>query len=158
MRIDPGFQELYRTEFQQIFRAAFLLCRDRTLAEDVAQEAFARCLERWNRLRDQPWVGGWVMSAALNVARKELKRRGRERSMLGPEPESPRSSDLSLDLRQGIQRLPPRQQEAVLLHYGTDLPVAQVAAVMRCEEGTVKAHLARARESLRAHLGGVVHE
>jgi RNA polymerase sigma-70 factor, ECF subfamily len=50
--------------------------------------------------------------------------------------------------------LPRRQREAVTLHYLVDLPVAQVARLMGCREGTVKAHLAHARKALRAQLEG----
>jgi DNA-directed RNA polymerase specialized sigma24 family protein len=43
---------------------------------------------------------------------------------------------------------PKRQARAVVLHYLIDLPVAQVAEVMGCREGTAKAHLDRGRRTL----------
>ncbi|MBI4259394.1 MAG: sigma-70 family RNA polymerase sigma factor [Actinobacteria bacterium] len=150
MRVDPAFQELYREEFPAVFRAAHALCGDRALAEDAAQEAFARALERWSRLRDRPWAAGWVVTTALNVARRALRRR----------PDAPADArvqvepDDRLDLVRAIRRLPRRQQEAVVLRYVTDLPVAEVARAMGVEEGTVKSHLARARAALARELGG----
>jgi RNA polymerase sigma-70 factor (ECF subfamily) len=57
-----------------------------------------------------------------------------------------------------VRRLPRRQQEAVVLFYLTDLPLAAVAGAMGCAEGTAKAHLARAREALRVSLEGVRDE
>jgi DNA-directed RNA polymerase specialized sigma24 family protein len=42
----------------------------------------------------------------------------------------------------------------VALHYLADLPVAEVARLMGCRAGTVKAHLAHAREVLRVQLEG----
>jgi RNA polymerase sigma-70 factor (ECF subfamily) len=78
-----------------------------------------------------------------------------------PEP-TPRPSDEELDramdLWRIIRSLPRRQQEAVVLRYVADLPVAGVAAAMGCAEGTAKAHLARAREALRIELEGVRDE
>ena len=56
--------------------------------------------------------------------------------------------DEALDLRAVVRALPPRQQEAVALHYLLDMPVADTAAAMGCNEGTVKSHLARARATL----------
>ena len=149
MRVDPRFEELYRSEFQTVFRAVWALCGDRGVAEDATQEAFARALERWRRLRDRPWVAGWVTTTAVNVARRALRRR--------PEPYQPlrgEASDAegSMDLWRGVRALPGRQQEAVLMFYVLDLPVADVAGAMGCEEGTVKAHLARARATLREAL------
>jgi RNA polymerase sigma-70 factor (ECF subfamily) len=144
-----GFRELYEQEFAAVYRAAYALSGDRSLAEDAAQEAFARALARWRRLGREPWAGGWVMTTALNVARRQMRRRppvsARER---------PADADTEslLDLRRAIEDLPARQQTAVVLHYLMGLPVADVAASMGCREGTVKAHLAKARASLERRL------
>jgi len=53
-----------------------------------------------------------------------------------------------VDLWQAIRELPRRQAQAVVLYYIVDLPVAQVAEIMGCREGTAKAHLDRGRRSL----------
>jgi RNA polymerase sigma-70 factor (ECF subfamily) len=147
--VDEGFRELYEREFVAVFRAAFMLCGDRALAEDSTQEAFARALVRWRRLRDQPWAAGWVTTTALNVARRALRRRpvAETRPLAF-------ATDLDevLDLSSAIRGLPPRQQEAVALHYLLDLPIREVAESMGCEAGTVKAHLARARAAIEPKL------
>jgi RNA polymerase sigma-70 factor (ECF subfamily) len=147
-RVDESFQELYEREAQSVFSTVFLLCRDRALAEDATQEAFARALERWSRLRAQPWVGGWVTSTALNVARRALRRR----RLPQPSAEQPPEPEEGIDLWHGVERLPKRQQLAVLLHYRQDLTVAEIAQITGTREGTVRTHLARAREALRRYL------
>ena len=154
--VELWFVELYRTEHDRVFQATYALCRDRATAEDATQEAFARALERWDRLRDQSWAAGWVTSTALNISRRMLRRR-RWLPRSGPGEVDP-VADGALDLWQAVRRLPRRQQQAVTLHYGLDLPVAEVARVMRCREGTVKAHLAHAREALRTQLEGAADE
>jgi RNA polymerase sigma-70 factor (ECF subfamily) len=53
-----------------------------------------------------------------------------------------------------VRELPPRQQQAVVLHYRLDLPVEEVARLMGLREGTVRTHLARARRVLLAELEG----
>jgi RNA polymerase sigma-70 factor (ECF subfamily) len=150
VNVDPGFGALYEREFASVFRAALMLCGDRSTAEDATQEAFARALVRWRRLEGQPWAAGWVMTTAMNVARRSMRRR--------PVPvEDPRppgaDHDARLDVRRALGRLPARQQEAVVLHYLFDLSVADAAAAMGVAEGTVKAHLARARQALIEPLG-----
>jgi RNA polymerase sigma-70 factor (ECF subfamily) len=149
--VDAAFEELYRREFGSVYRACYLLAGDAGLAEEAAQEAFARCLARWRRLRDQPWVAGWVTTTAMNHVRRTLRRRRREPS---PPSTQPQARDLAdhLDLVGAIRALPPRQQEAVILHYGMGLTVADVGSAMGCAEGTVKAHLAKARAGLRTRL------
>ena len=153
MRIDPEFAELYRKEFATVFRAVVALTGNRELAEDSTQEAFARALARWRRLRGQSWAGGWVAATALNVARRSLRRsRGEPRTVVDPASED---VDVSLDVWRGVRRLPARQQEAVLLHYVQGYSVAETAQAMGCADGTVKAQLSRAREALREELEGV---
>lgn len=125
---DAGFRDFYTREFGSVFRATLLLCGDRNLAEGATQEAFVRALERWHRVRDQPWAGGWVTSTALNLGRRALRR---HRSPDVPASEAP-TVDAVIDVRRAIARLPLRQQQAVVLYYGTDLPIRDVARAMGC--------------------------
>lgn len=146
-----SFEGFYEIEFPKVYRAAFLLSGDRGLAEDATQEAFARALERWRRLRDTSWAGGWVMTTALNVVRRGLRRR---REPVRTEVDHYEIPDSDLDLWRAVRALPRRQLESVVLHYLTDLSVAECAALMGCDEGTVKTHLHRARAELSRLLGG----
>jgi RNA polymerase sigma-70 factor (ECF subfamily) len=135
---------MYEAEFANVFRAVALVCGDRGIAEEATQEAFARALARWRRLRNAPWVAGWVTTTAINVARRQLRRTRVPPDVPAWEPDR----DAVLDVRAAIRYLPSRQQEAVVLHYLLDLPVAHAATAMGCDPGTVKTHLSRARASL----------
>src|SRR2546427_12278978 len=73
MRVHSGFREFYEREFRAVFRSALLLCRDWAAAEDVTQEAFARALERWDRLVDKAWAGGGGMSTAVKLGKGALR-------------------------------------------------------------------------------------
>ena len=151
MNVDPAFQRLYEEEAGAVFRTVYLVCRDPSVAEEATQEAFARALERWPRLRDRPWVGGWVTTTALNVARRTM-RRGRPSQ---PADATGHDIDESLDLWRAVRQLSLRQQQAVVLRYRLDFTVEDAAAAMGCDAGTVRTHLARAREALRARMGGI---
>jgi RNA polymerase sigma-70 factor (ECF subfamily) len=153
--VEFSFAQLYQAEQDKVFRVIWAFCGDRTIAEDATQEAFVRALERWPRLREQPWVVGWIISTALNVARRLQRRRWShwiESAPVGMAREADTTG--AVELWQVVRRLPRRQREAVALHYLADLSVAEVARLMGCREGTVKAHLAHARRALRAQLEG----
>lgn len=151
---DLGFRELYEAEFESVFRAAFLFCGDRDLAEEATQEAFARALERWNRLRGQSWAGGWVVTTAYNVIHRRLRRQAVPVEAFRPVGVDDTDADLELEVRRAVRALPLREQQAVVLFYFADRPVDEVARLMGCHNGTVKVHLARARQALARTLGG----
>jgi RNA polymerase sigma factor (sigma-70 family) len=146
--VDEGFRAMYEAEFANVCRSVALMCGDPAAAEDATQEAFARALARWRRLRDVPWVSGWITTTAMNAARRDLRRRPTP----PPTPSSEVDPDGLLDLRAAVAGLPARQQEAVALHYLLDMSVAHTAAAMGCDEGTVKTHLSRARTTLAEAL------
>ena len=48
-----------------------------------------------------------------------------------------------------VEKLPEKQRLSVLLYYGEELSVSEIAKALSCSESSVKTHLARAREKLR---------
>jgi len=144
---DAGFEDFYKAEYRAVYRTIYLLSRDRAAAEDATQEAFVRALERWARLRDKAWAGGWVTSTAMNLARRGLRRRVfAAPSQAGADP------DVTLDLWQQVGRLPRRQQQALVLHHRFGLSIEEAARAMGVAESTARVHLGRARDTLRTAL------
>jgi RNA polymerase sigma-70 factor, ECF subfamily len=146
---DTGFEDFYMAGFASVFKSILVTRADRDLAEEATQEGFARALERWERLRDKPWALAWVITTAMNLVRRDLRRRTtRASESVGGE----NDPDTPIDLWRAIRSLPQRQQEAVALYYIADLPLEHVARAMGCQTGTVKAHLWRARRQLARNL------
>jgi RNA polymerase sigma-70 factor (ECF subfamily) len=149
---EADFRRVYEQAFPMVYRVAYRFCGRREVAEDAVQEAFARAFERWGRLRGEPWVVGWVVTTALNVLRR-AGRRAPELARGSPEHSLPEvETEDVVDLWRAVGELTERQAEAVVLHYIVDLPVAEVAEVMGCREGTAKAHLDRGRRRLATLL------
>jgi RNA polymerase sigma-70 factor (ECF subfamily) len=145
---EAAFRELYAEAFPTVYRVAYRFSGRREAAEDAAQEAFARAFERWGRLGGEPWVVGWIITTALNVVRRAARRTPEVSGGAEDRPSSQHDVDAAVDLWRAIRELPRRQSEAVVLYYIVDLPVARVADVMGCREGTAKAHLDRGRHRL----------
>lgn len=147
---------MYRTEFPQVYKACFIATGSREAALDATQEAFKRAYARWRRLSRESWVGGWIMTTALNVCKRNARVWKREvpAGMVQAQSSKGRGSlDERLDLVAALQSLPFRQRQAAILFYLGDLPVSAIAEMMQLGEGTVKAHLSHARESIRRTLG-----
>ncbi len=146
------FTDFYESMFSSVTRAVSAYCGDPDVAHEATQEAFARAYARWPRVRDLEYPEGWVTTTALNLSRRQFRRRSTGRSYRTETVSSGPSSD-RVDVLVALRSLPPRQQEAIVLHYLLGLPVSAVADAMRLSEGGVKSHLHKGRAALRDPLG-----
>jgi RNA polymerase sigma-70 factor (ECF subfamily) len=151
------FEGFFDQHYGTTLRAVSLTIGNSERAEDLTQEAFARAFRRWSSVSKLERPVAWVYVVALNAERKRWRRERRT-----PESDSP--GDFVPDVaggvlrtivvRDALDRLPPRQRAAIVLRYLADLTVADIAEVMACAEGTVKATLHQALRNLRVDLDG----
>lgn len=152
------FDIFYSGSYDRVRRAMTLTFRDPTLAEEITQEAFFQTLRRWPKVSLMDHPEGWTMVVALNKGRDLHRRRARhdaKRTMLIKQPDA-QSGESHVEDRMMISTLlehvSDRQRHALLLRYITQLTIPEIAVVMGCAEGTVKAtlHSALAKASLQS--------
>jgi RNA polymerase sigma-70 factor (ECF subfamily) len=152
------FEIFFDESYGSVVRAVTMAVGDRGRAEDLTQEAFARALGRWHVVSAMDRPVTWVYVVALNAERKRWRRE--ERADDRDDRVDMVVDDLAGDVttalvvKDALARLAPRQRCAVALRYLADLPIAEVANVMGCAEGTVKATLHHALRNLRVDLEG----
>jgi RNA polymerase sigma-70 factor, ECF subfamily len=145
------FDSFFDQHFERTQRLLEVMLGDASLAEEAAQEAFARAFQRWSSVAEMGSPAGWVLTVGLNFARDSLRRRGRwfrrpnEPTLAAANSDPPRD----LDLVSQVRALPLRQRQAVVLHYLEDLSLEEVALQMDCAVGTVKSTLHAAISRLR---------
>jgi RNA polymerase sigma-70 factor (ECF subfamily) len=153
----PAFEQLYRSDYRRLVALAYGLSGSRAAAEELVQEAFLAAHRRWNEISayDEPtaWLRRVVVNRSASLVRRRvaeglaLARLGGRRSLPETLPEPDES------VWRAVRALPRRHAQVVALHYIDDRPVAAIAAILGCAEGTVKAHLHQARRSLARTLG-----
>jgi RNA polymerase sigma-70 factor, ECF subfamily len=155
MRRDDDFEAFYQASYPRLVGQLTVMTGSREDAEDAVQEAFARASTRWATLRDYDMPEAWVRRVALNLATSGLRRTRRQRAALArlplPATEAAQATD-RLAIQAGLDRLPLHYRQVLVLHYGADLSVEQVAHQLRVPTGTVKSRLARARAALCVYL------
>ncbi len=151
---DAAFDALFRREFGPITRTAYLIVGNWEVAREIAQDAFVQVLRHWKKVQEMESPGGWVRRVAIRDAVRARRRDARGRLLLrtvasrnADEPES-----VSGDVRRALLTLPRQQRAVIALHYLEDRPVAEIASLLGCSEGTVKTHLSRGRSALAACL------
>ncbi len=153
------FEEFYQASYGRTVALVAAIIGSRHEAEDVAQEAYARALARWWRLRGYDLPEAWVRKVALRIAIDSLRwqRRGLaavarlagQRRPVGPEP----ADDLRYTpLGEALLGLPLPERQVIVLHYVADLPVHVIARECDLPVGTVKTRLVIARRHLEQQL------
>jgi RNA polymerase sigma-70 factor (ECF subfamily) len=149
---DEEFREFFAAEFPRLAGYCLRLLGDEQVARDTAQEALVRVWSRWLGVRDPR---AYVYLVATNLVRSEWKDRARRadawQRAAQAQPEHYELGDRTI--RDVVERLPERLRVPVLLHYYADLPVAEVAQLIRRPVGSVKQRLHEARARLAAVLG-----
>ena len=155
---DAAFDALYEREWPGLVGALTFVCGNRAEAADCVQEAFVRAWE--NRRRLDSDAGGWVRTVALRVAvSRWRKTKGGATAWLRhhTRPQAPRDvADEALavdhDVVEALRGLPDAQREVLVMHHVMDISVDDVAGVLGCPVGTVKARLARGRAAMAVRL------
>jgi RNA polymerase sigma-70 factor (sigma-E family) len=137
-------------------RTAWLLTDDWAVAEDLVQAALAKSWPRWEsiRRRDNPEI--YVRRVMLNTWLTWRRRRWRIESASDALPEFPAPGDVAgevavrVSVRRALGTLTDRQRSVLVLRVFDDLSEAQVAQVLNCAVGTVKATMSHALAKLRA--------
>jgi RNA polymerase sigma factor (sigma-70 family) len=156
-RVDPvAFEDCFRELFPDVARAAALIVRDPTLGPDLAQEAFVRLYERWDRIASPEHARNFAFRVAINLARSHLRRhlatpvglRGPDR----PTQDPTEKTNEWIVVTDALSRLSGRQRACVVLVDFAEIDPAGVARILGMAEGTVRVHVSRGRRALRAHL------
>ena len=157
VRLPGRFEYFSQEESPNVVALAYALSGSRTGAEDIAQEAFLRAYRDWDRVGSYEHQVAWVRRVAANLATSGLRRRLVEVRALTRlagrrEPAVDPLVGENGEFWVAVRALPRRQAQAVALYYFQDLSVQQTATALGCAEGTVKAHLAKARRTLARQL------
>ncbi len=150
------FRAFFEHERVRLVRATLLLTGNVAEAEDLAQEALARVLERWDRVSEMESPEGYLYRTALNLNRKRLRRMtiAARRALAVSDHDALAAAEDRVDVLRAVASLPRQQREAIVLvvwlGYGTE----EAGTLLGIEPGSVRGRLHRARQALRRQLGG----
>jgi RNA polymerase sigma-70 factor (ECF subfamily) len=167
------FDIVVRQHQARIFRFVLACIRDRESAENLTQECLLRAYRARGRFRGEASPSTWLMQIAVNLVRSHMASsrlkfwRKAERSAVDlssvedwlADPQlSPEAQVLARQrvaaVWEAAGALPERQRTVFLLRFVEEMELLEIAAATGMKEGTVKAHLFRAVESVRRRIEG----
>ncbi len=153
------FERLCESLRPDLYRFAWWLGRDRSLAEDVVQESLLRAWKSFDALEDESRARSWL----LTIVRRELARSFEKKrpeladvdalvaaeSALLAAPEDERVAEM----RAAMFRLEEEYREPLVLQVLLGYTTQEIADHMGMQQGAVLTRLFRARARLRRQLG-----
>ena len=158
---DAAFESLVRRYYVRCWRYARGMLNDPSDADDVAQNVFYRVHRALPNFVDDGRFVSWLFQIVVNECRMANRSRGRRLRRVTSRDHAalamhadPRTHDIHsmIDLGVAVARLEPRQREVLLLRFGENLELSEIAAVIGIGESAAKMRLKRACDALRAIL------
>jgi RNA polymerase sigma-70 factor, ECF subfamily len=138
---------------------------DRSLGEELAQEALARTYSSLGSWRGDGQFRHWLYRIAMNCCRDYIKAGARAERPAGDDGDEPfhtrdperelADRQLALELEAAIARLPPLYREAFVLFHTENLGYEQIHAITGVSVNALKVRVHRARVMLKDALAGV---
>lgn len=128
-------------------------------ADDVAQDAFLTAFQRITEFRGEGTFAGWVKRIAARAYLRKLQKERRTIAFAEGEEDEIEAidadADRRIDLDEALKWLSPAERLCVSMCFGAGLSHAEAAEALNLPLGTVKSHVKRGLEKLRARLAPV---
>ncbi len=148
-----SFGRLCGHYYRPLVALAYGVLGDHQLAEDAAQEAFARALMGLRRLKRPEKFGAWLgqicRNVAIDMARRHRRPFGSDADVAAATPNDGAALEA---VRQAIDGLPAAMKEVVVLRYYDNCSYEQIADVLGLSRTTVNGRLTRAKRKLAQQL------
>ena len=152
---EAEFDAFYRDTARRVVHLVYGFTGDLTVAQDAAQEAYARAWQQWPTVRTADDPLAWVRTVARRIAISGWRKRTtQERAYQrhGAHDTTGPPSEDRVAVVAALRELPDPVREAVTMHYIGDLSIEQIAHETNTPAGTIKARLHRGRAQLAQAL------
>jgi RNA polymerase sigma-70 factor (ECF subfamily) len=161
-RGNPGaVAAMMNSHGDRLLRAAFCLCRDRSQAQDLVQETFCRAIPALRTFRGDSLLYTWLYSMMRHLFISQARRQ-RPLSLLvdlpdtaadDPGPEGRAEEESERDCMADIlASLPAKHREILMLRFGEEMKLSEIAELLAIAPGTVKSRLHQALKGVRKKM------
>ena len=139
---------------QRLFLIAFSYLQSKEDAEDVLQNSFAKLWNCKKEFEDSSYIDKWLTRVCINECKDTFKQLFRKHTSLEEAYDiSTFDSYFNIDLFNAVLSLPKKERIVVHLFYYEDMSIADISALLKIKESTIKSLLHRSRKKLKQMLG-----
>jgi len=149
-----SFGELCRRYYPAIAAIAYAVLSDHQLAEDAAQESFARALVRIKSLKERAKFAPWLAAICRNVAKDMIATKAKQISTqdISQVNEVENHDENDREIRRAIEQLPEPAKDLVVLRYYDGLSYEQIGSVLGISKASINGRLTRAKRKMADYL------
>lgn len=149
------FETFFRDQTQGLYAHLCLITGNRAEAEELAQDAFLKVWERWDRVGDMDEPVGYLYRTAMNLFRNRYRRALLAVRKIASEDlrrdEFATAEDRSV-VAQALAELTPRQRAALVLTELMGFSSDEAGAMLGVNAGTVRSLASHGRAAMKRHL------
>lgn len=151
------FDDLYQKYAGIVFRTAYNLLLNKDDAEDIVQEVFIKYFISNKAFNDDDHEKAWILTVTANLSKNVLRSKSRQNLELDDtikivDNKFEKETTNHLDLEEAMIRLTANQRLVIYLFYYEQIPIKNIAKIMKSNENTVKSHLLRAKSKMKTYL------
>lgn len=152
-----AFDAIVRAHEDRVFSICMRIMANREAALDATQETFLTLFRKADRFTGKAAFSTWLYRVAVNTCYDQLRKEKRRRADRLPEHLDPvdraagdgfASAELRPELEHALSRIPDEFRSAVILSDLEDLPISEIAEILRIPPGTAKSRIFRGRRLL----------
>jgi len=149
-----GFGKLCQRYYAAMVAIGYSVLADHQLAEDAAQESFARALINLKNLRNKTKFVPLLAAICRNVAKDMIATKAKHISTedLSQVAEENSNDENNCAIRRAIEQLPVSAKELIVLRYYNGLSYEEISSVLGISKPTINGRLTRAKRKMTKYL------
>ena len=166
-----AFRELVERYKKKIYYLSLDLTGNHHDAEDLSQEVFIKAYRSLKKFRGDAKFNSWLYRITVNTCISQKRKKSVSSMMLQEDFDSENTSQhfnqseaihnpersaeaglMQQHIDNALQQLTPRERSIFVLRHYNDLPLKEIAQILKITEGTVKSMLFRGIQKLQKEL------
>lgn len=150
-------EEVVAEYSDMIYRLACSMTGSQHDAHDIVQDVLLKYIESNMTFKDEEHRKRWLLRVTSNQCKQIFRSRWSKTVRINETDivsESTHANDKRLDIQNAMRQLPDKYKTILYLFYYEELPISQIASLLKMSEGTVKTRLMRGRGLMEKMLRG----